>query len=170
MSEKDEEEKEEDQLLSKYKNITEERLEEIDEYFGIFDRDGDSQLNMGEFTSLLRWLGYNPTDGDMKRYFSVYDTMSTGYVDKKIVYTIVNEKEEEPDTMEELIEAIKLLDPHGEGMIPVPELRWAMTQLGDPMEETLVDDMIKEVESDENKGYVNITDFAFATLNIKKPK
>ena len=125
---------------------------------------------MGELTSLLRWLGYNPTDTEMKRYFEIHDNPPTGYVDKKVVYAIVDEKEQEPDTMEELIEAMKLLDPHSEGLIPVPELRWAMTQLGDNMEETLVDEMIKEVESDEKKGYVNIADFAMACLNIKKPK
>ena len=106
----------------------------------------------------------------MKRYFEIHDNPPTSYVDKKVVYAIVDEKEQEPDTMEELIEAMKLLDPHGEGLIPVPELRWAMTQLGDNMEETLVDEMVKEVESDEKKGYVNIADFAMACLNIKKPK
>ena len=36
------EENEEDNLLSKYKNITAERMEDIDEYFEIFDRDKDS--------------------------------------------------------------------------------------------------------------------------------
>ena len=41
MSEKGEE-NEEDNILSKYKNINAERMEEIDEFFDTFDRDKDS--------------------------------------------------------------------------------------------------------------------------------
>ena len=127
MSEKGGEENEEDNPLNKYKNISAERLEEIDEFFEIFDRDKDSQINYSELTSLLRWLGYNPTDTEMKRYYEVHDSQRTNFVNKKVVYEIVDVKEEEPDTMEELVEAMKLLDPNNEGMVPVPELRWAMT-------------------------------------------
>ena len=46
---------------------------------------------------------------------------------------------------------MKLLDQTGDGQILVPELRWAMTKLGDVMDEAAVDDMIKELDS-ENKG------------------
>ena len=64
---------------------------------------------------------------------------------------------------------MKLLDQTGDGQILVPELRWAMTKLGDVMDEALVDDMIKELDS-ENKGYVEIWPFAKVCFNIKEKK
>ena len=56
--------------------------------------------------------------------------------------------------MEELIEAMKLLDTNRDGTIPTNELRWAMTKLGDPLDEASVDDMIKDIDGD--KGHVDI--------------
>ena len=44
-----------------------------------------------------------------------------------------------------------------------------MTKLGDCMDEAAVDDMIKELDSD-NKGYVEILPFAKVCFNIKEKK
>jgi len=51
----------------------------------------------------------------------------------------------------------------------VAELRYALTQLGDQMDENHVDDMIKEIDKD-NTGVVPIIDFAKQTLGIKEEK
>ena len=51
----------------------------------------------------------------------------------------------------------------------MPELRWAMTKLGDCMDEGAVDDMIKELDSD-SKGHVDILEFAKVCFNIKEKK
>lgn len=49
--------------------------------------------------------------------------------------TIVNEKAGEPDTMEEFIEAAKVFDHDHDGKIEVAELRYAMSRLGDPLDD-----------------------------------
>ena len=72
----------------------------------------------------------------MKRYIEVYDTNKNSQVTKKIVYEIVEQKVLEPDTIEELVEAMKLLDINKDGTILVSELRYAMTKLGDAMDES----------------------------------
>ena len=48
---------------------------------------------------------------------------------------IANDKKLDTDTVDELIEALKLFDTDSDGKITVPELRWAMTKLGDAFEE-----------------------------------
>ena len=89
-------------------------------------------------------------------------------INKKVVYEIVDQKVLEPDTMEELIEAMKLLDTNRDGTIATNELRWAMTKLGDPLDEASVDDMIKDIDGD--KGFVDIMEFAKVCFNIKEKK
>ena len=64
---------------------------------------------------------------------------------------------------------MKLLDGNDTGQIAVPELRWAMTKLGDVMDEAAVDDMIKELDT-ESKGQIDITHFAKVCFNIKEKK
>jgi Ca2+-binding EF-hand superfamily protein len=71
------------------------------------------------------------------------------------------------DTIDELVEAMKLFDTDKDGRLNVPELRWAMTKLGDAMDEPMVDEMIKEVDGDAD-GYIDILEFAKVCFNIKE--
>ena len=80
--------------------------------------------------------------------------------------TIVNEKAGEPDTMEEFIEAAKVFDHDNDGKIEVAELRYAMSRLGDPLDDQFVDELIAELDK-EKTGFVEIIDWAKKTFNVK---
>ena len=142
--------------------------DEIDECFEIFDKDKDSLISCYDLTMLLRWLKFNPTEKEMQAYIMEYDTTKQQLIDKKTVMTIVNRRILEPDTIEELIGAMSLLDHHRDGTIATNELRWAMTKLGDAMDESSVDEMIKEIDGD--KGFVDILEYAKVCFNIKEKK
>ena len=170
MSERDENQEGEVQdEKDELKNLTEEMHQEIEEVFDIFDKDKDQLITYYDLTMLLRWLKFNPTEAEMKAYAKEYDQVKSNYVRINVVKKIVNKKMAEPDTIEELIEAMKLFDYNNDGTIPVNELRWAMTKIGDPLDETAVDDMLKELDSD-NKGYIEILEFAKTSFNIKEKK
>ena len=61
---------------------------------------------------------------------------------------------------------MKLFDNDKDGKLLVPELRWAMTNLGERMDESLVDEMIKEIDPD-TKGLVDIIEFSKVCFKIK---
>ena len=73
------------------------------------------------------------------------------------------------DTIDELIEAMRLFDTDNDGKLTVPELRWAMTKLGDCFEEQQVDEMLKEIDK-ENTGFVDVLEFARISFNVKEEK
>ena len=150
-----------------YKNLTEEIKEEINECFDIFDKDKDGQITYVELGTLLRWLKFNPTEREMKDFATEFDQISSNLVNKKTVMKIVNRKMEDTDTLDELVEAMKLFDNDKDGKLLVPEVRWAMTKLGDAMDEGMVDEMIKEIDAD-NDGYIDILEFAKICFNIKE--
>ena len=154
----------------KYPNTTEELREEVRECFDIFDKDKDGQINFQDLGNLLRWLNFNPTEREMKKYTEEYDKNGVNMINYKTVLEIVNQKVLEPDTIEELVEAMKVFDYSGDGTIQLQELRWAMTKLGDGLEETAVDDMIKEIDVEGKGQQVKIIDFAKICFNIKEKK
>ena len=80
------------------------------------------------------------------------------------VLTIVDKKLEEPDTIDEFIEAAKVFDHDNDGKIEVAELRYAMSSLGDILEESLVDDLIAELDK-EKTGLIDI--LAWAQITFK---
>ena len=81
--------------------------------------------------------------------------------------TIVNLKVLEPDTEEEFKEAARVFDYDNDGRIEVTELRFAMSMLGDKLDENLVDDLIAELDK-EKTGFVDIE--AWSTITFPKPK
>ena len=142
---------EEDNFAKQYPHINEEMREEVDECFDIFDKDKDNFVNYFDLASLLRWLKFNPTERELKKYIEKHDPTKSNLISRKSVYEIVNIKVLEPDTFEELIESMKILDYNKDGTIQINELRWAMTHLGDSMEETAVDEMIQMLKDGHEK-------------------
>ena len=80
---------------------------------------------------------------------------------------IVNLKVLEPDTEEEFKEAAKVFDYDNDGRIEVSELRFAMTMLGDKLDDGLIDDLLNDLDK-EKTGFVDIE--AWATATFPKPK
>ena len=149
------------------KMLTDEIRDEIEECFDIFDKDKDGQISYVELGTLLRWLKFNPTERELKEFALEFDNMNSNLVNKRTVMKIVDRKLMDTDTIDELVEALKLFDSDRDGRLNVPELRWAMTKLGDVLDEGAVDEMIKEVDADAD-GYIDILEFAKICFNIKE--
>ena len=77
--------------------------------------------------------------------------------------TIVNDKILEPDTIDEFVEAAKIFDHDNDGKIEVAELRYAMSRLGDVLEESTVDELIAELDKDKT-GFIEIVEWAKQTF------
>ena len=77
--------------------------------------------------------------------------------------TIVNDKILEPDTIDEFVEAAKIFDHDNDGKIEVAELRYAMSRLGDVLEESTVDELIAELDK-EKTGFIEIVEWAKMTF------
>ena len=77
--------------------------------------------------------------------------------------TIVNDKILEPDTIDEFVEAAKIFDHDNDGKIEVAELRYAMSRLGDVLEESTVDELIAELDR-EKTGFIEIVEWAKMTF------
>ena len=162
---------EEDEKVPKYKNLTDEKIEDIEDMFEVFDKDKDGHISVFDFTNLLRWLDFNPTGREMEGYTEKYGKDNIdGLINLGAVKEVADRKMMEPDTIHEVIESMKVLDTNNDGTILVPELRWALTQLGDAMEQTQVDEMIKQID-DGNKGFVEILEYANVCMPPpKEPK
>ena len=81
----------------------------------------------------------------------------------------MNAKMLDSDTIDELIEAMRLFDTDNDGKVTVPEFRWAMTKLGDAFEEQQVDEILKEIDK-EQTGFVDVLEFSKTAFNVKEEK
>ena len=165
----DHEDDHKDDDQDKNENLTADFVEEVKEVFDMYDREKNQTIDIASLGVVLQWLKFNPTDTELREYAQEFDKNKTNQISLKKVLTICNRKVLEPDTIDETIEALKLFDHDKDGKIEVTELRWAMTKLGDPLEDTVVDGLINELDP-EKTGFVDIMTLAKITHNVKEEK
>ena len=145
-------------------NSINEREKELKEYFDMFDRDKDGSINEKELGNILRSLGHDPTDQDLTEMLNEVDNNS----DKKIEFDefckIMNNKLKQNDAEQELIEAFKIFDREGKGLISENEFKHIMLSLGEKISEEELEEMMKKADPDK-KGFVNYKQFAKVILS-----
>lgn len=63
------------------KEITAEHLAEIKENFEFFDRDSNNEIDLGEFTKLLRVISPTATLEQAQKGFAIIDENDDGHID-----------------------------------------------------------------------------------------
>lgn len=67
--------------MTETRNISTEQLAEIKENFEFFDRDSNNEIDLGEFTKLLRVLSPTATLEQAQEGFSLIDVNQDGHID-----------------------------------------------------------------------------------------
>ena len=148
---------------AKYPNLDVKTRDRVKEVFQIFDKETQQFIDAESLGTLLRWLKFNPTETEMAQYVDKYDSTRRNQITLDSVMTIVNEKILEPDTIDEFVEAAKIFDHDNDGKIEIAELRYAMSRLGDMLDENVVDELISELDK-EKTGLIDIVEWAKITF------
>ena len=138
--------------------ITEEQELEFREAFNLIDIDRNGSIDVEELEMLLRALGLNPTKEEVSLMISEMDLNNNGRVDYNEFLMLMEQKMQQQDTEEELIESFKILDKDGIGLISSTELRHVLSALGDKVDPEIVEKMIREGDLD-GDGHINYEEF-----------
>ena len=145
-------------------NSINEREKELKEYFEMFDRDKDGSINEKELGNILRSLGHDPTDQDLSEMINEVDNNSDSKIEFDEFCKIMNNKLKQNDVEQELIEAFKIFDKDGKGLISENEFKHIMLSLGEKISEEELEEMMKKADPDK-KGFVNYKQFAKVILS-----
>lgn len=136
---------------------TEDQIMEFQEAFSLFDNRGDGKISVSQLGDVLRALGQNPTEGEVKKCSAQHkpDERISFEVFLPILQTI--SKNRCTDTAEDFIEGLRHFDKDGSGYISSAELRHLLTTLG----EKLTDDEVEQLLAgqEDSQGNVHYEDF-----------
>ena len=137
--------------------LSKEQIEEFKEAFDLFDKNGDGQIESKDLGVVMRSLGYNPTGSELFDMIKKIDAES-GTIDFTNFLTLMASIMQHDDEEEEMIEAFKVFDRDGDGLISKAELKHVMSNLGENLTDDEIDEMLTGADLD-GDGMINYEEF-----------
>lgn len=132
--------------------------DDYDEFKEDFKEFFPSGITSKELGTIMRALGKQNISEDELREM-VEEVDNTGRVGEKVFLDLMsNKKLQTSETEEEFIEAFKVFDRDGNGLISAAELKHVMTNLGEKLTDEEIETMLEEADLDRD-GAVNYQDF-----------
>ncbi|KAH8407017.1 hypothetical protein KR222_004144, partial [Zaprionus bogoriensis] len=141
-------------------DLTEEQMAEFKEAFALFDKSGSGTISTRELGNLMKSLGQNPTEAELRDLVTEVDANGDGEIDFSEFCALMSKQLTEGDAEEELREAFKIFDRDEDGFISPAELRFVMVNLGEKLTDEEIDDMIREADFD-GDGLINYEEFVY---------
>ena len=138
--------------------ISEEQRADYLDAFNMFDNNREGTITAEKLGNLMRKLNQNPTDEDLKDMISIVDKKGDGKIDFEEFVTMMEKRKEEADTEQEIINAFRVFDKDGNGLISKAELTNIMSILGDTLRQEEIEEMIIEADVD-GDGFINYEEF-----------
>ena len=139
-------------------NLTEETINQFRFFFNLFDKDSSGTITTKELGTVMRNLGQNPSEEELKQLIREVDLNGDGTIDFKEFLCLMVKKMDDSDIDQELQDAFKFFDGDKDGYITSLELRNGMNNLGDEYTPEEAEEMIKEGDLD-NDGKINYDEF-----------
>ena len=139
--------------------LTDDHVAELKDAFDLFDKDKDGRITTGELGTVMRSLGQDPTDTELRDMVNEIDIDGNGTIEfSEFVAMMANKLKDGGDPDEDLKEAFKVFDKDNNGFISQSELRLVMANLGEKLTDDEVEEMILEADID-GDGQVNYEEF-----------
>ncbi|KAL2485510.1 Calmodulin-7 [Abeliophyllum distichum] len=138
--------------------LTDDQISEFKEAFSLFDKDGDGFITAQEIGTVMRLLGLNPTEAELKKMIYEVDADGNGTIDFPEFLNLMAWNLQDSDSGDELKEAFQVFDKDQNGFISAAELRHVMSNLGKKLPDEEVDQIIRGADVD-GDGQINYEEF-----------
>ncbi|XP_052273949.1 calmodulin-beta-like isoform X2 [Dreissena polymorpha] len=126
--------------------------------FDMFDKDGDNTISARELGTVMRSLGQNPTEQELRDMINEVDMDGSQTIDFGEFCMMMLKRMNESNEDEELLDAFKVFDKDGNGYITADELKKVMTNLGEKMTDEEVQEMLNEADENHD-GQISYPEF-----------
>ena len=139
-------------------NLTDEQIIEFREAFQAFDKDGSGSITTKELGTVMRSLGQNLNESEIKEIIDEVDEDKNGTIDFHEFLSLMARKMKILDKEDELLDAFKILDVDGTGKISKYQLRYIILSTETGFTGNDIEELIKKTEIDDD-GNMDLHDF-----------
>ncbi len=139
-------------------NLTDEQIIEFREAFQAFDKDGSGSITTKELGTVMRSLGQNLNESEIREIIDEVDEDKNGTIDFHEFLSLMARKMKILDKEDELLDAFKILDVDGTGKISKYQLRYIILSTETGFTGNDIEELIKKTEIDDD-GNIDLHDF-----------
>ncbi len=141
--------------------FSEEQLNELKEAFQVFDKDGSESITNKELGSVMRSLGQNLTEKEIRDIIKEVDEDGNGTIEFTEFLNLITKRmslsENHLELKDELEAAFKVFDRNNDGQIPANDIRYLLGSEGDFTEDE-IEEFIANCDSNKD-GFISLPEF-----------
>ena len=137
---------------------------EIKEIFMLFDKNSDGFVHTQELGTLVRAINLNPSEAEILEMMKKVDPNNSGQFDLTSLENLIRDRGNDPDTLDDVITALKVFDADRDGKISVEEFTYAMVNMGERMSEQEIQEIVADCQL-VNNNQIALEDFARMIMN-----
>jgi len=143
--------------------FTDQEIAEFQEGFNLFDQKGDGKIYASQMGEVLRALGQNPTEAEVRKcgFATNPDRRITFEEFLPILHNF--SKRKDTTSSDDFVEGFKVFDKEQNGYISSAELRHLLTHLGEKMKDEEVEQLFAGQE--DNQGNIHYEEFVKMVMN-----
>ncbi|XP_077991553.1 neo-calmodulin-like [Glandiceps talaboti] len=126
--------------------------------FKRFDKDGNGKIDTNELENVLKSLGQNPTEADVRDMIKKFDADGNGTIEVDEFVTTMQKVIKVPSCEEDVREAFNVFDADNSGYITADELRHVSALIGVGFSDDVVEEKIRKADTD-GDGKVQYEEF-----------
>jgi len=139
--------------------LSDDEVADLKEAFSMFDIDGDGTITIVELKEVMKSLGQNPTEKELKQMIKSVDDNGDNEIDfEEFLILMSSKKPSSDDPDKELRDAFAVFDDDNSGSISRAELKKLMKNLGQTLTDAELDAMMDEVDTD-GDGEIDFAEF-----------
>ena len=104
--------------------ITDQQRKDFQDIFDQFDKDKDGKISAKELENAMVSMGQNPTNEEIKEMMEEADLNKDGKIDFEEFLSLMTRNSPETQTEDEVINAFRVFDKEGNGLISSAELKF----------------------------------------------
>ena len=149
----------------KEKELAPDVVMEYREAFTLFDKDGDGYITDIEFATVVRSMGINPSQSEIKEMLELAEKPSR--IDFNTFIKAMKACKRKPDAEEDLVRAFQIFDKKNHGKVKVSEIKNALTTLGEKLSDAEIDELIRLAQPN-SEGEIDYREFSKKIFNASK--